>query len=152
VFDFNKIKYLFHVDPGVSSPNPGVSSPKGLVSSQVSSPKQSHIRGMAARFSPLVIPAQLHDLPRNYSEKIKTYNVEGDITTQQHLDRFNDFVDLEEVDYEDEKMRLFSQSFIGEFKKWFKGLAAGSILDFPGFETVFLGKWEDKKKPLQFLT
>jgi hypothetical protein len=131
---------------------PGVSSPKASVSSQVSTPRQSPIRVMAARFSPLVLPAQLHDLPQNYSEIIKTYNAEGDITTQQHLDRFNDFIDLEEVDHEDAKMRLFAQSFAGEVKKWFKGLAAGSILDFPGFEIVFLRKWEDKKNPLQLLT
>jgi hypothetical protein len=79
---------------------------------------------MASRFSPLVLPAQLHDLRQNYSERIKTYNAEGDITTHQHLDRYNDFVDLEEVDYEDAKMRLFAQSFARKVTKWFKGLAA----------------------------
>jgi hypothetical protein len=42
--------------------------------------------------------------------------------------------------------------FSGEVKKWFKGLATGSIPDFPGFEQVFLRKWEDKKNPLQLLT
>jgi len=68
------------------------------------------------------------------------------------LDIFNDFVDLEEVDYDDVKMRLFAQSFVGEVKKWLKGLAVGSILNFPGFETFFLKKWEDKKNSLQLLT
>lgn len=152
MFDFNNFKSSFPVAPGVSSPKHGASSPKASISSQVSSPKQSPIEVMAAKFSLLVLPAQLHDLPQNYSERIKTYNAEGDITAQQHLDRFNDFVDLEEVDYEDAKMRLFALSFVGEVKKWFKGLAAGSIPDFPGFETVFLRKWEDKKNPLQLLT
>ena len=28
---------------------------------------------MAARFAPLVLPAQLHDLPLGYSQRIKTY-------------------------------------------------------------------------------
>lgn len=152
MFDFNNFKSSFPVAPGVSSPKHGASSPKASISSQVSSPKQSPIEVMAARFSLLVHPAQLHDLPQNYSERIKTYNAEGDITAQQHLDRFNDFVDLEEVDYEDAKMRLFALSIVGEVKKWFKGLAAGSIPDFPGFEIVFLRKWEDKKNPLQLLT
>ena len=105
---------------------------------------------MVARFSPLVLPAQLHGLPQNYFERIKTYNVEGDITPQQHLYRFNDFV--EEVDHEDAKMRLFSQSFAEEVKKWFKGLATRSIPNFPGFETIFLRKWEDKINQLQLLT
>jgi hypothetical protein len=49
-------------------------------------------------------------------------------------------------------MRLFVQFFYGEVKKWFKGLATGTIPDFIGFEQVFLRKWEDKKNPLQLLT
>jgi len=66
---------------------------------------------MAARFEPLVLATQLHDLPRACSTRIKTYHSEEDITTQQHLDRFNDFCDLEEVDHEDAKLRIFAQSF-----------------------------------------
>ena len=107
---------------------------------------------MASRFIALVLLAQLHDLPQGYSQRIKTYGGEGDRSTQQHLDRFNDFCDLEEVDYEDAKMRLFSQSFYGEVKKWFRGFAVGSIHDFQEFEAVFLRKWERKKKSLQLLT
>ena len=42
---------------------------------------------MVARFTPLVLPAQLHDLPQGNSQRIKTFGGEGDITTQQHLDR-----------------------------------------------------------------
>ena len=77
---------------------------------------------MAAIFSPLLLLAQLHDLPQAYSTRIKTYSAEGDVTTKQHLDRFNDLCDLEEVDHEDAKLRLFVQSFSGEVKKWFRGL------------------------------
>ena len=68
---------------------------------------------MAARFSPLILPAQLHDFPLEYNQRIKLYDAEGNVAAQKHLDWFNDFVDLEEVDYEDAKMRLFSQSLIG---------------------------------------
>jgi hypothetical protein len=63
---------------------------------------------LANKFAPLVFPAQLHPLPDNYAQMIKQFGVEGDITTQQHLDRFLDFIDLEEVDHEDVKMRLFA--------------------------------------------
>jgi hypothetical protein len=97
---------------------------------------------MAARFAAFVLPTQLHDLPQAYSQRIKTYGAEGYITAQQHLDRFNDFCDLEEVNHEDAKLRLFAQSFSGEVKKWFRGLYDGSIHDFQQFETIFLGKWE----------
>ena len=36
---------------------------------------------MAARFSPLVLPALLHDLPLGYSQ-IRPYGVEGDVSAQ----------------------------------------------------------------------
>ena len=85
---------------------------------------------MAARFAPLVLLAQLHDLPLGYSQRIRTYGVEGDVSAQQHIIRFNDFCDLEEVDHEDAKMRLFSQSLTSEVKEWFRGLLAGSIHSF----------------------
>lgn len=66
------------------------------------------LEAMASRFTPLVFPAQLHDLPKGYSQKNRTFGAEGDITSQQHLDSFNDCIDLEEVDHEDAKMILFS--------------------------------------------
>ena len=34
---------------------------------------------MASRFPPLILPAQLHDLPQNYSQRIKLYDVEGNV-------------------------------------------------------------------------
>lgn len=67
---------------------------------------------MVSTFIPLVLPAKLHDLPQGYSQRIITYGEEGDIPTQQHLDRFNDLCDLEEVDYEDANMRPFAQCFL----------------------------------------
>ena len=40
---------------------------------------------MAARFDPLVLPALLHDLPQTYAQIIKTYDAEGESSSQQHL-------------------------------------------------------------------
>ena len=37
---------------------------------------------MATRFSPLALPAQLHDLPIGYSQRIRFYGVEGDVSAQ----------------------------------------------------------------------
>ena len=67
-------------------------------------------RQMEARFSPLRLPTVLHDIPQNYSQRISLFDGEGGITTKQHVAKFEDFVDLEEVDYVDVKMRLFAQS------------------------------------------
>ena len=68
--------------------------------------------------------------------------IEGDIIAQQDLDRFKGFCDLEQVDYEDAKTRLFAQSFSRDVKKWFRGLQARSICNFQEFEAIFLRKWE----------
>ena len=87
-------------------------------------------RPMAARFAPLRLPVVLHDLPQNYSQRISLFDGEGDITAKQHVAKFEYFIDLEEVDYLDVKMRLFAQSLSGEVKKWFKDLPNASILNF----------------------
>ena len=68
------------------------------------------------------------------------------------MDRFGDFIDLEEVDHDDPKMRLFAQSLSREAKRWFKDLPARSIPTFEDFQTLFLDRWEDKKNPLQILS
>ena len=70
-------------------------------------------RPMAARFAPLHLPAVLHDLPQNYSQRISLFDGEGDITAKQHVAKFEDFIDLEEVDYPDVILRLFAQSLSG---------------------------------------
>lgn len=49
---------------------------------------------MASRFAPLVLPLPHHDLPQNYSQRIRLYGADEDVTSQQHSDRFNDFIDL----------------------------------------------------------
>jgi hypothetical protein len=107
---------------------------------------------MATRFARLVLPALLHDLPRESNQRIKLYDDEGNVSAQKHLYWFNDFVDLEEVDFEDVKMSLFAQSLVGEVIKWFRALPTTSIVNFEAFETCFLAKWGDKKNPLQLLT
>jgi hypothetical protein len=44
------------------------------------------LRAMAARFTPLILPTQFHNLPQNYSQRIKFYDVEGDVSAEKHLD------------------------------------------------------------------
>jgi hypothetical protein len=98
IFDEKKFEYLIPTNP------PQIV----VIPTQNIQPVQIHPRFMAARFSPLALPTQLHDFPQNYNQRIELYDVEGNASTQKQLDRFNDFVDLEEVDHEDAKMRLFA--------------------------------------------
>ena len=107
---------------------------------------------MAARFSPLVLPAVLDDLPQNYAQRISLYDGDGNFIVRQHVDRFDDFIDLEEVDDDDVKMRLFAQSLSREENKWFKNLLSRSILTFEVFQNSFLERWDDNKSPSQILS
>ena len=68
------------------------------------------------------------------------------------MDRFEYFTDLEDVDFDDAKMRLFSQSLSGEAKRRFKELPARYVPTFEAFQTLFLDRWEDKKRHLQVLS
>ena len=74
---------------------------------------------VSTRFAPLALPAVLHDLPLNYAQRISLYDGEGNVTAKYHVGKFDDFIDMEEVDYEDVKMRLFAQSLSREAKKWY---------------------------------
>ena len=103
---------------------------------------------MAGRFSPLALPAVLHDLPQGYSLRIPFYDGEVNFTAKKHVDRFDDFLYLELVDDDDVKMRLFVLSLSGEAKKWFKDFPAGSILTFEAFQNAFLESWDDTRSPL----
>ena len=103
------------------------------------------------KYAPLVLPPQLHGLPQGYSTRIKTFGGEEGITAEQHVDQFNDFIDLVEVDDKDVKMRLFVHSFIGEVRKWFKTLTPRRIHDWNRLEDTFLRKWGSKVNHVQAL-
>ena len=64
----------------------------------------------------------------------------------------NNCFDLQEVDYESVKLRMFAQSLGGEVRKWFKSLPTNSITDLPTFHQNFLNMWEVKNNPLHILS
>jgi len=53
---------------------------QALVSNNIPQVPSPH-RPIAARFAPLILPAQLHDFPQNYSQRIRLYDDEGSILT-----------------------------------------------------------------------
>jgi hypothetical protein len=88
---------------------------------------------MVARYAPLVLVSPLHDMPQDYQTRLPQFDSSGPLNAQQHVDKMNDYFDLQEVDEADVQMRLFAQSLTGDVKKWFKTLRAATITDITGF-------------------
>jgi len=61
-----------------------------------------------ARFSPLALPSQLVALPQNYVQIVPVFYGNSEITTQHHVDKLLHFIDIEEVDDDDAKMRIIA--------------------------------------------
>jgi hypothetical protein len=117
---------------------------------QVSIPPPPPI--MAVGYAPLVLVAPLHDMPQDYQTILPQFDGTGPLNAQQHVDKMNDYFDLQEVDEADVQMRLFAQSLTGDVKKWYKGLCVASVVDLTMFQIIFLDRWEVKKNPLQILS
>jgi hypothetical protein len=49
-------------------------------------------------------------------------------------------------------MRIFIQSLDGEVRKWFRGLAPGSIAGIEALDDAFLRQWRDKKYFMYYMT
>ena len=107
---------------------------------------------MAARYAPIVLPQNLHDMPQDYQKNVPFFYGVSQYTTQQHVTKMIDFCEIYEIDESDVQMRLFAQSLTGEVKIWFRNIAVGSIADLAAFHRVFFNKWERKKNLLQILS
>ena len=73
-----------------------------------------------AIFAPLILPGQLHALPQGYGQRFPLIDENSSITAKQHIVKVIDFIDMEEVDEDDAKMRIIVHIFSGEVKVWFR--------------------------------
>ena len=62
------------------------------------------------------------------------------------------WTNLDEVDHDDVKVRLFSQSLAGEARNWFTSILDNSILSYQDFEDSFKNKWEENEDPMKCLS
>ena len=124
----------------ITSPPPTPHTPYTLATPTPSTPPGSTLpKAMAARFSPLALPQNLHDMPADYQSKIPMFDgTPQGVSAQQHIDKMANFFDLYEIDDEDVTMRLFVQTFRGEVRKWFRALAARSIPTLEELQRNFL--------------
>jgi uncharacterized small protein (DUF1192 family) len=108
---------------------------------------------VAARYAPLILPHPLNPLPAgDYLKYMPKFSGEGDITAEEHLAAFYSYADNLNIESEDVWMRVFVQSLDGEVRKWFRGLAPGSIAGIEALDNVFLRQWGDRKDYMYYMT
>ena len=93
------------------------------------------------RYKPLILPPILHDFPKKYYKYLPRFDGENGITAQKHIQGFENYLDLFEIDEDDVKIRLFSLSLQNRIKNWFKNLPNASISNFQRFIKLFLDRW-----------
>jgi uncharacterized small protein (DUF1192 family) len=107
---------------------------------------------VAARYAPLILPQPLNPLPSgDYLKYMPKFSGEGDVTTEEHLAAFYSYADNLNIENEDVWMRVFVQSLEGEVRKWFWGLAPGSIAGIEALDNVFLRQWGDRKDYMYYM-
>jgi hypothetical protein len=108
---------------------------------------------VAARYAPLILPHPMNPLPAgDYLKYMPKFTGEGDITAEEHLAAFYSYADNLNIENEDVWMRVFVQSLDGEVRKWFRGLAPGSIAGIEALDNVFLRQWGDRKDFMYYMT
>ena len=105
-----------------------------------------------SRYAPLVLPVPLHELPENYMKNLPKFTGEGDLTTQEHINFFDQFVDILGLEHEDVYSRLLVKNFEGHVRTWFQGLAAGSLRSYDELESAVIRQWGERKDHLYYLT
>jgi len=106
---------------------------------------------VATIYAPLALPSNLHDLPDKYMKSLPKFTREGDLIATEHVELFDQFVDILGIKYEDVYMILFIQNFDGQVRIWFRGLPANSITTYDQLEMAFLRKWGENKDHLYYL-
>jgi hypothetical protein len=102
-------------------------------------------------FKPLRLPYHLHPYPLDFLEYLPRFSGEDHVTTERHLEAFENFVDQFEIVHDDVIMRLFSKYLFRDVVVWFKGLRADSIGSWIELCNAFLKCWGENKSLDQYL-
>ena len=92
-----------------------------LVNSHVSTTTfQDQIRNKL--FKPLSLPYHLNSYPLDFFEYLPWFSREYDVSAENHLEAFHNFIDNFEMVHEDVVLRLFSKYLVGDDALWLKNL------------------------------
>ena len=83
------------------------------------------------RYKPLILPPTIHVFSNSYYKYLPRFDGEdGKITAQKHIQGFENYLELFEIDEDDVRIRLFSLYLQSRVKSWFKNLPIASISNF----------------------
>jgi hypothetical protein len=137
----------------VHTPSPPSPPPFNIPMAGVNPPPNRMDAIVTARYAPLILPQPLNPLPAgDYLKYMPKFSGEGDVTAEEHLAAFYSYADNLNIENEDVWMRVFVQSLDGEVRKWFRGLAPGSIAGIEALDNVFLRQWGDRKDYIYYMT
>jgi hypothetical protein len=135
------------------TPSPPSSPPPNIPMAGANPPLNRMDAIVAARYAPLILPHPMNPLPAgDYLKYMPKFTGEGDITAEEHLAAFYSYADNLNIENEDVWMRVFIQSLDGEVRKWFRGLAPGSIAGIEALDSAFLRQWGDRKDFMYYMT
>jgi hypothetical protein len=135
------------------TPSPPSSPPPNIPMAGANPPLNRMDAIVAARYAPLILPHPMNPLPAgDYLKYMPKFTGEGDITAEEHLAAFYSYADNLNIENEDVWMRVFVQSLDGEVRKWFRGLAPGSIAGIEALDSAFLRQWGDRKDFMYYMT
>jgi hypothetical protein len=98
------------------------------------------------RYNPLKLPSILHDFPLKHYKYLPRFDGELDgHSTEKHIQVFEHFIDLFEIEHDDVSMRAFSQSLQGDAKAWFRHLQPQSISSWDELREAFRRFWGERK-------
>jgi hypothetical protein len=108
---------------------------------------------VAARYAPLILPQPTNPFPvGDYLKYMPKFNGEGDMTVEEHLVDFYSYANNLNNGNEDVWMRFFVKILDGDVRKWFRGLAPGSIAGIEALDNAFLRQCRDKKDFMYYMT
>ena len=122
--------YDFILDPPPETPdiNRQDDGPRDVISKIISFPQGSIAPNTQSRYMPFRWPQILHDfLAKHYKYLPRFYGELEGLTTEKHLQAFEYFLNLFEIDHDDVCMRKFSQFLKGSVQKWFRHLQPESM-------------------------
>jgi hypothetical protein len=98
------------------------------------------------RYIPLKFPSILHDFPPKHHKYLPKFGGEpNNLSAKKHIQDFEHFIYLFDIDHDDVCMRDFSQYLKGDTKYWFKHLQEEKISLWEELKNVFLKFWGKRK-------